>query len=74
MPWGSLERAHRLAEQADDVHSLVLALSGLAEALAQDDPEAAIAHAGCRVSSPAIRAVALGVSEGAIRSAVNLVP
>ena len=37
----SLERAHRLAQQADDVHSLVFALAGLAGMLVDDDPDTA---------------------------------
>jgi DNA-binding SARP family transcriptional activator/Tfp pilus assembly protein PilF len=50
----SLERAHRLAEQAGDVHTLVFALSGIASTLAQDDPEEArrlAAEAVARASS-----------------------
>src|SRR6202035_493452 len=40
-----LERAYRLAEEVDDVHSLVLALAGLAGVLAEDDPETAHRYA-----------------------------
>ncbi|MBV9309612.1 MAG: tetratricopeptide repeat protein, partial [Solirubrobacterales bacterium] len=41
----SLERASRLAEEADDVHSLVFALAALASVLADDDPDTARRHA-----------------------------
>ncbi len=41
----SLERAHRLAEEAEDVHALVVALAGLAGLLADDDPHTARAYA-----------------------------
>jgi tetratricopeptide (TPR) repeat protein len=41
----SLERAHRLAQEADDVHALVFALAGLATVLADDDPETARRYA-----------------------------
>lgn len=41
----ALERAQRLGEKADDVHSIVLSLCGLADVLAQDDPELARRHA-----------------------------
>ena len=41
----SLERAHRLAQEADDVHALVFALAGLANVLADDDPETARLYA-----------------------------
>ncbi|HLJ03232.1 MAG TPA: BTAD domain-containing putative transcriptional regulator [Solirubrobacteraceae bacterium] len=40
----SFERARRIAEQAGDVHALVAAHCGLAEALARDDPAAAREH------------------------------
>jgi DNA-binding SARP family transcriptional activator len=42
----SFERAVQLAEQADDAHTLVFALAGLAKTLCQDDPEAASALVG----------------------------
>ncbi len=41
----SLERAYRVAEEADDVHSLVVALAGLAILMADDDPRTALSHA-----------------------------
>lgn len=41
----SLERAYRLAEEADDVHALVVALTGLAYVLADDDPQTARGYA-----------------------------
>ena len=41
----AFERAQRLAEAAEDVHTLVWAVCGLARALAADDPELARRHA-----------------------------
>jgi ATP/maltotriose-dependent transcriptional regulator MalT/DNA-binding SARP family transcriptional activator len=41
----SLERAYRLAEEADDVHSVVVALARLAAVMAESEPHAARAHA-----------------------------
>ena len=41
----SLQRAYRLAEEGDDVHSLVFALAGLAGILADDDPDTARRYA-----------------------------
>ncbi len=41
----SLERAHRLALEGDDVHARVLALAGLATLVAEDDPPTARAFA-----------------------------
>ncbi len=41
----SLERAYRLAQEADDIHALVFALAGLAAVLADDDPETARRYA-----------------------------
>jgi ATP/maltotriose-dependent transcriptional regulator MalT/DNA-binding SARP family transcriptional activator len=41
----SLERALRLAEEADDLHSLVFALAGLAGLMVDDDPETARRYA-----------------------------
>jgi hypothetical protein len=40
----------------------------------QDDTQVAVVHAGCRDSLLATRGVSLGVSDGAIRPDVNLVP
>jgi ATP/maltotriose-dependent transcriptional regulator MalT len=41
----SLERAYRLAEEAEDIHALVVALSGLAGLLTDDDPQTARVYA-----------------------------
>ena len=41
----SLQRAYRLAEEGDDVHSLVFALAGLAGILGDDDPDTARRYA-----------------------------
>ncbi|HWD85575.1 MAG TPA: tetratricopeptide repeat protein [Solirubrobacteraceae bacterium] len=41
----SLERAYRLAEEAEDVHARVVARAGLAGLLADDDPDTARAYA-----------------------------
>ena len=60
----ALERAKRLGEKAGDVHSLVLSLCGLAEVLAQDDPELARRHAeeATARATSLERAIALCVS------------
>jgi DNA-binding SARP family transcriptional activator len=42
---GSFERGLRLAERGDDAHTLVFALCGLAQTVAEDDPSAARGYA-----------------------------
>jgi ATP/maltotriose-dependent transcriptional regulator MalT/DNA-binding SARP family transcriptional activator len=59
----SLERAHQLAREADDLHALVVALAALAAVLAEDDPETARRYAmdAATRATSLERAHALGV-------------
>jgi DNA-binding SARP family transcriptional activator len=60
----SFERAQRMADDAEDAHTLAVALSGLACVLAQDDPDAARRHASDAIACATVleRAQALSAS------------